>query len=83
MDKIYTIPVEDKHRKNDRARASSRAKSRLLKLHYKQYESLYREECARLGLNNRPTRAERIARLHEEIEAILETQEREEGEDEQ
>lgn len=58
-----------------RAIASAKAKTRLVKLHYEDYERLYREECKRFGLSNRYTRAERIKRLRKEIERINNNQE--------
>ena len=53
--------------------AQSRAKTRLVKLHKEEYETIYRQECEKLGLTNRLPKAERIAKL----KAQLQKQERE------
>jgi hypothetical protein len=52
------------------ALAQSRAKTTLVKLHKEEYETLYRQECEKLGLINYPSRAERIAKLKSEIQRL-------------
>jgi hypothetical protein len=52
------------------ALAQSRAKTMLVKLHKEEYETLYRQECEKLGLSNHLPKAERIARLKAEIQRL-------------
>lgn len=60
-------------RNRGRALAQSRASGRLAKKYPKEYEQLYREECAALGLNTRSqTKAQRIQRLRDEIKRLEE-----------
>jgi hypothetical protein len=52
------------------ALAQSRAKTKLVKLHKDEYETLYRQECENLGLTNYPSKAERIAKLKEQLKKL-------------
>jgi hypothetical protein len=38
-----------------------------------EYVTLYREECAKLGLRNHPTKAERLARIREQLRKLEES----------
>jgi hypothetical protein len=44
----------------------------LVELHRKQYQELYRDECAKLGLDNNPTKEQRIAKLKEQLQRLEE-----------
>ena len=48
---------------NSRAMAAGKAKVRLVKKYKNEYQELYREECAKLGLSSRLTNQERITKL--------------------
>ena len=48
---------------NSRAMAANKAKVRLVKKYKNEYQELYREECAKLGLSSRLTNQERITKL--------------------
>lgn len=61
-DKLEPMPTH--------ALAQSRAKTMLVKLHKEEYETLYRQECEKLGLINYPSRAERIAKLKSKIQRL-------------
>lgn len=70
MDEKEKQAIETAARNRGRAMAQSRAYQRLSKDYYEKYEQYYREECAKLGLQNRQTRAERIALLRRELERL-------------
>jgi hypothetical protein len=55
------------------ALAQSRAKSKLVERYREEYVTLYREECAKLGLRNHPTKAERLARIREQLRKLEES----------
>ena len=58
---------------NERALASSRAKVILRKRHLSEYQSIYVEELAKLGIETRhKTRQERIAELEQAISVLKE-----------
>ena len=48
---------------NSRGMAAGKAKVRLVKKYKNEYQELYREECAKLGLSSRLTNQERITKL--------------------
>ena len=53
-----------------RGRAAAAAKVRLTDKYRNEYQELYREECAKLGLSSRPTKEERIAKLQAIIDQL-------------
>jgi hypothetical protein len=55
------------------ALAQSRAKSKLVERYREEYVTLYREECAKLGLRNHATKAERLARIREQLRKLEES----------
>ena len=55
---------------NGHAIAQGKALRRLTTAHLEEYQVYYREECAKLGLRTRPTKAERLAKLREQIREI-------------
>lgn len=60
-----------KSKKPPHSVAQGKAKSRLVEMYRDQYVAMYREECAKLGLNNHhPTRAERITKLKEQLQEL-------------
>lgn len=63
----------NKDTRNLRAKAQSRAYRRLAKAHYAEYDKYYREECASFGLRNQATRAERLARIREQLRKLEES----------
>lgn len=63
----------DKETRNLRAKAQSRAYRRLAKAHYAEYDKYYRQECASFGLRNQSTKAERLARLREQLKKLEES----------
>jgi hypothetical protein len=63
----------DKSTRNLRAKAQSRAYRRLAKAHYAEYDKYYREECASFGLRNHATRAERLAKIKEQLRKLEES----------
>lgn len=48
-------------------KAQSKAKQRLVDAHREEYEQLYRDECAKMGLRNYPTKAERLNKLRQQL----------------
>lgn len=52
------------------ALAQSRAKSKLVERYREEYVTLYREECAKLGLRTHATKAERLARIREQLRKL-------------
>jgi hypothetical protein len=59
-----------KELKSRHALAQSRAKTRLVQAHKDEYETIYRQECEKLGLTNRLTRAERIAKIKAQLQRL-------------
>lgn len=59
-----------KERTSKHALAQSRAKSQLVDLHREEYVALYRKHCAELGLRNHATKAERLARIKEQLKKL-------------
>ena len=53
-----------------RAKASARAKSRIARAHFAEYEKYYHEECAKYGLKNRLTKAQQIEKLKQHIDIL-------------
>jgi hypothetical protein len=59
-----------KELKSRHALAQSRAKTRLVQAHKAEYETIYRQECEKLGLTNRLPKAERIAKLKAQLQRL-------------
>lgn len=49
------------------SKAQSIARQRLVDAHHEEYERYYREECAKMGLKNHATKAERLAKLRQQL----------------
>jgi hypothetical protein len=58
---------------NEHAKAQGKALRRLVDTHREEYQKLYREECAKLGLRNYPTKAERLAKIREQLRKLEES----------
>lgn len=64
------LMTEDKELKSKHALAQSRAKTRLVQMYKSEYETIYRQECEKLGLTNRLPKAERIAKLKAQLQRL-------------
>lgn len=58
---------------NGHAKAQGKAIRRLVEAHRDEYQGYYREECAKAGLKNYPTKAERLAKLREQLQKLEES----------
>jgi hypothetical protein len=66
------LNMSESPKKITHATAQTKAIRRLVDLHRKQYQELYRDECAKLGLDNNPTKEQRIAKLKEQLQRLEE-----------
>jgi len=55
------------------AKAQGKAIRRLVEAHRSEYQEYYRQECAKAGLRNYPTRAQRLAKLREQLQKLEES----------
>jgi hypothetical protein len=58
---------------NGHAKAQGKALRRLVEAHRPEYQEYYREECAKAGLRNYPTKAERLAKIREQLRKLEES----------
>ena len=58
---------------NGHAKAQGKAIRRLVEAHRQEYQEYYRQECAKAGLKNYPTKAERLAKIREQLRKLEES----------